>query len=104
MRPPVRLILSVAALLVLASCSTDKTVAPGLSASTAITGSPALGALVAPTTTDFVIPASGGHIAILGGTYNLDVPANAVCDPNARDSQAGYSAAAWDAPCTVATT
>jgi hypothetical protein len=101
MRPPARLILSGAALLVVASCVNDTAVAPSLSAPPII-GSPALAALAIPTSTDFVIPVAGGQVAVLGGTYNLDVPANAVCDPNAQDSQAGYAAGDWDAPCTPA--
>jgi hypothetical protein len=101
MRPPARLILSGAALLVVVSCVNDSSVAPSLSAPPII-GSPALAALAIPTSTDFVIPVAGGQIAILGGIYNLDVPANAVCDPNAQDSQDGYAARQWDAPCTPA--
>ena len=101
MRPPARLILSGAALLVVVSCVNDTSVAPSLSAPPVI-GSPALAALAIPTSTDFVIPVAGGQIAILDGMYNLDVPANAVCDPNAQDSQDGYAASAWDAPCTPA--
>lgn len=50
-----------------------------------------------------MIPVGGGHVSIRG-MYMLDFPANAVCDPNAKDTQNGYAAAAWDAPCTVATT
>ena len=56
-----------------------------------------------PTTVDFVIPAAGGQVTLFG-LYTLDVPANAVCDPNAQDSRDGYAAGAWDAPCTVLTT
>jgi hypothetical protein len=103
MRPPARLILSGAALLVAASCVNDASVAPSLSAPPSVSASPALRALATPTSTDFVIPVAGGHIAILGGVYDLDVPANAVCDPQAEDSQAGYAAGAWDADCTPAT-
>jgi len=55
-----------------------------------------------PTSVDFVIPAGGGRVSILG-VYTLDVPANAVCDPNDPSSQAGYAAAAWDSPCPAAT-
>lgn len=103
MRPPARLILTGAALLVVAACNNDATVAPSLSAPPRVLGSAALAALATPSTVDFVIPVAGGHVAILGGVYNLDVSANAVCDPNAQDSRDGYAAAAWDSSCTPAT-
>lgn len=102
MRHPARFLLTGAALLVATACNNDSSVAPVPGAPPTISGSPALAALAAPTTVDFVIPAAGGRISILG-LYTLDVPANAVCDPNAQDSRAGYAAGAWDAPCTVAT-
>jgi hypothetical protein len=99
MRPPVRLIASGAVLLVVASCVNDASVAPSLSAPPA----PALASIVVPASSDFVIPAGGGQISV-AGFYTLDVPANAVCDPNAQDSQDGYAASAWDSSCTPATT
>jgi hypothetical protein len=77
-------------------------VAPLRGAPPTISGSPALAALATQTTVDFVIPVAGDRISILG-MYTLDFPANAVCDPNAQDSRVGYAAAAWDAPCTAAT-
>lgn len=55
-----------------------------------------------PTSVDFVIPAAGGRVSILD-VYTLDVPANAVCDPNDPNTRAGYAAAAWDSPCAAAT-
>jgi len=61
---------------------------------------PALAALAVPATIDFVIPADGGTVSILG-MYRLKFPANAVCDPNAQDSRDGYATANWDAPCTT---
>lgn len=87
-------------MLVAVSCVNDASVAPSLSAPPP-SGSPALAALVVPASSDFVIPAVGGQISI-AGLYTLDVPANAVCDPNAQDSQEGYAAGAWDSPCTIA--
>lgn len=98
MRLPARLLLTGAAGFVLASCVADRAVAPIAS----VNGNPALRALVVAQTTSIVIPVSGGHISLFN-VYDLDVPANAVCDMNAADSQAGYAAASWDAPCTVAT-
>jgi hypothetical protein len=103
MRHPARFFLTGAALLVATACNNDSSVAPLRGAPPTISGSPALAALATPTTVDFVIPAAGGHVSILG-MYSLDFPANAVCDPTAQDSRAGYAAAAWDAPCTAATT
>jgi hypothetical protein len=52
-------------------------------------------------TVDLVIPAAGGSLNILD-VYTLDVPAGAVCDPDAADTQTGYANAAWDASCTPA--
>jgi hypothetical protein len=98
MRLPARLFLTGAAGFVLASCVADRAVAPVAS----VTGNPALRALVVAQTTSIVIPVNGGHISLFS-VYDLDVPANAVCDMNAADSQAGYAAANWDAPCTAAT-
>src|SRR3954471_11549462 len=98
MRLPARLFLTGAAGFVLASCVADRAVAPVPS----VNGNPALRALVVAQTTNIVIPVSGGHISLFN-VYELDVPANAVCDMSAQDSQAGYSAANWDAPCTAAT-
>src|SRR5436309_14699712 len=102
MRHPARLFLTGAALLVATACNNDSSVAPLRGGPPTISGSPALAALATPTTVDFVIPADGGRVSILG-LYALDVPANAVCDLNAQDSQDGYAAGAWDAPCTAAT-
>jgi hypothetical protein len=101
MRPPARLILSGAALFVVAACNNDASVAPSLSAPPNVAGSPALAALALGATVDFVIPASGGDINLLG-MYTLHFPANAVCDPNAQDSQNGYASQSWDSPCTAA--
>jgi hypothetical protein len=98
MRLPARLFLTGAAGFVLASCVADRAVAPVAS----VNGNPALRALIVAQTTDIVIPVNGGHISLFN-VYDLDVPANAVCDMNAADSQAGYAEAAWDAPCTPAT-
>src|SRR5207248_791468 len=102
MRPPARLILSGAALLLVVSCVNDAPVTPSLSAPP-VAGSPALASVVDPTPFDVVIPAGGGHISV-AGLFALDVPASAVCDPDAQDSQDGYAAAAWDSACTPATT
>lgn len=104
MRPPARLILTGAALFVVASCTNEAVVAPSLSAPPNISGNPALRALATPSSEDLVLPVNGGQVPIFGGMYTLDVPANAVCDPNATDSQDGYAAANWDASCTIATT
>jgi hypothetical protein len=99
MRHPARILLTGAALLVSVSCYQETTVAPH--AAPSIRGNAAFAEVAAsPVTVDFVIPAAGGHINVFG-LYYLDVPAQAVCDPNAKDSQDGYAAAAWDAPCTV---
>lgn len=103
MRPPARLLLTGAALLVVASCSTDSAIAPSRSGAPVISGNPALRALATPTSVDFVIPAAGGEVSLLG-MYTLSFPANAVCDPNAQDSQDGYASQSWDASCTAATT
>jgi len=98
MRLPARLLLTGAAGFVLASCVADRAVAPVAS----VNGNPALRALVVAQTTNIVIPVNGGHISLFD-VYDLDVPANAVCDMSADDSKAGYAAGNWDAPCTVST-
>jgi hypothetical protein len=67
-----------------------------------INGSPVLRALVVAQTVDFVIPANGGTIDLLGA-YTLTFPAGAVCDPNAENTQTGYANQDWDADCTPAT-
>src|SRR4051812_6545663 len=102
MRPTARLLLSGAALLAAVSCYSDAPVAPRSDADRVISGNPALRALVTPMTVDFVIPAAGGQVSILD-MYTLSFPANAVCDPDAQDSQDGYINKDWNAPCTVAT-
>ncbi len=57
---------------------------------------------MSPVTVDVVLPAVGGSVSVLG-LYTLDLPAGAVCDPNAADTQAGYASGAWDSACTAAT-
>jgi hypothetical protein len=99
MRSPAKLLLTGAVLLVTASCYGDGSVAPSVGPS--VNGNPALQALVVAQSTDLVIPAAGGDINVFG-VYTLSFPANAVCDPNAADTQAGYANHAWDAPCTQA--
>jgi hypothetical protein len=101
MRPPARLLLTGAALLVGISCSNDAAVAPRMSAPPDITGSPALAALALGANVDFVIPVAGGSVGLLG-LYTLNFPAGSVCDPSAQDSQDGYASQSWDAPCTPA--
>jgi hypothetical protein len=66
-----------------------------------INGSPVLRALVVAQTVDFVIPASGGSVDLLGA-FTLSFPEGAVCDPNAEDTQTGYANKAWDSSCTPA--
>jgi hypothetical protein len=100
MRLPARLFLTGAALFVSASCVGDRPVAP--SAVPTIGGNPALRALVVAQSVDLVIPAAGGQLNVLD-VYTLSFPAGSVCDPNAEDTQAGYAAEEWDAPCTPAT-
>jgi hypothetical protein len=102
MRPPARLFFTGAALVVAASCYNDAPVAPEGDAEMVVRGNSALQALAVPTSIDLVIPAAGGQVSVLG-LYTLTFPANAVCDPDAADSQAGYASQNWDAPCTVAT-
>lgn len=99
MRLPARFFLTGAAVIAVSSCSSDRAAAPGIPA---VTGSSVLRALVVAQTVDFVIPANGGTIDLLGA-YTLSFPAGAVCDPSAEDTQAGYANQDWDAPCTVAT-
>ncbi len=100
MRLPARLLLTGAALVISASCFGDRSVAPADIPT--VDGNPVLRALVVAQSVDLVIPASGATLNILG-VYTLKVPAGAVCDPNAQDSQTGYATADWDAPCTPAT-
>jgi hypothetical protein len=97
MRLPARFLLTGAAVLVVSSCATDRPVAPPL-----VSGNPVLRALVIAQTVDFVIPTSGTTVNLLDA-FTLHIPAGAVCDPNAADTQQGYAAASWDAPCTPAT-
>ena len=101
MRLPARLLLTGAALLVSASCVGDNSVA-SVGAPT-IGGNPALRAYVVAQTVDLVIPVSGGQVNVFD-VFSLHFPASAVCDPNAQDTQDGYTNAQWDAPCTPATT
>jgi hypothetical protein len=51
---------------------------------------------------DFVIPAAGGQVSILG-MYTLSFPANSVCVPDAAETTAGYASQSWDADCPAAT-
>jgi hypothetical protein len=99
MRLPARFLLTGAAALVVISCYSDNAVAPA--SPPVISGNAVLRALVVETSVDFVIPAAGGTINVLGA-YTLTFPANAVCDPNAADTQAGYASGEWDSECTVA--
>ena len=99
MRLPARFLLTGAAVIAVSSCSPDRAAAPGYPT---VNGSSVLRALIVAQTVDFVIPASGGSIDLLGA-YTLTFPEGAVCDPNAADTQAGYANHDWDAPCTVAT-
>src|SRR5690348_7306943 len=99
MRLPARFLLTGAAVIAVSSCSPDRAAAPGYPT---IYGSSVLRALVVAQTVDFVIPASGGTIDLLGA-YTLTFPEGAVCDPNSEDTQTGYANKAWDAPCTPAT-
>ena len=100
MKIPARQLLTGAALVILsASCSTDRTVSPHGVPS--IAGNPALKSLVVAQTVNLTIPAAGGSLAILD-VYNLEVPAGAVCDPDAADTQTGYANAVWDSSCTPA--
>jgi hypothetical protein len=100
MRHPAKFLLTGAAVCLAVSCSNDS-LAPHSGAPPVISRTnPALAALAVPSTIDFVIPAQGGTVSLLG-MYKLSFPANAVCDPNAQDSRDGYAAAAWDSPCTL---
>jgi hypothetical protein len=100
MRHSVKLFLAGAAFLSIASCSNDA-VGPSRSAPPILSRTnPALAALATPAAFDFVIPAQGGTVSVMG-MYKVSFPANAVCDPSADDSRDGYAAGAWDAPCTV---
>src|ERR1051325_611108 len=101
MRHPAKLFVTGAAAFFVVSCNGDSTTYVR-STPPIIGNSPALAALAIPPSVDFVIPAAGGDVTLFG-VYKLSVPANAVCDPNAQNTQAGYAAAAWDAPCTVTT-
>jgi hypothetical protein len=100
MRFPARSLLTGAAAFALVSCVSDRSVSP--SGVPTVSGNPALRALVVAQSFDLVIPRAGGTLDI-AGVYRLDFPANAVCDPNAADTQAGYAAQAWDASCTLST-
>ena len=100
MRLPARFLLTGAAALVVTSCYSDNAVSPARPP--VVSGSGVLRALVVETSVDFVIPAAGGTINVLDA-FTLTFPANAVCDPNATDTQEGYASGAWDAECTVAT-
>lgn len=100
MRLPARLLLTGAVLVVSASCFGDGSVAPA--GAPTIAGNPALRALAVAQSVDLVIPAAGGDISVFD-VYTLHFPANAVCDPNAADTQEGYASQSWDAPCTPAT-
>src|SRR6185436_5205758 len=99
MRLPARFFLTGAAVIAVSSCAPDNAAAPG---PPTINGSSVLRALVIAQTVDFVIPADGATINLLDA-YTLTVPAGAVCDPNAEDTQAGYASKSWDSECTVAT-
>jgi hypothetical protein len=99
MRLPARFLLTGAAVLAVTSCFGDRSVAPA--GAPTVSGNPVLRALAVATSVDFVIPANGGTINILDA-YTLKFPANAVCDPNAADTQAGYANQDWDADCTTA--
>lgn len=99
MRNPAKLLLTTGAVLVVsASCVSDAAVAPQ---APTIGGNAALRALVIAQTTDFEISTNGGEFNLFNA-FTLKVPAGAVCDPNAADTQAGYAAAAWDSACTPA--
>lgn len=99
MRLPARLLLTGAAVIAASSCSTERATVP--TGFPTINGSSVLRALVVAQTVDFVIPASGGSIDLLGA-YTLSFPAGAVCDPAAEDTQVGYAGHDWDAACTPA--
>lgn len=99
MRNPAKFLLTTGAVLVVsASCISDTAVAPQ---APTIGGNPALRALVIAQTTDFEISTSGGEFNLFNA-FTLKVPAGAVCDPNAADTQDGYAAGAWNASCTPA--
>jgi hypothetical protein len=98
MRNPAKFLLTTGAVLVVsASCISDTAVAPQAT----IRGNAALRALVIAQTTDIEIPTSGGEFNLFNA-FTLSVPAGAICDPNATDTQAGYAAAAWNSACTPA--
>jgi len=99
MRLPARILLTGAAVFAVSSCSPDRAGAPGYPT---VNGSSVLRALVVAQTVDFVIPASGGSVDLLGA-YTLTFPEGAVCDPDAEDTKVGYANQDWDADCTVAT-
>jgi hypothetical protein len=99
MRNPAKFLLKTGAVLVVsASCISDSAVAPQ---APTIGGNAALRALVIAQTTDFDISTGGGEFNLFNA-FTLNVPAGAVCDPNAADTQAGYASAAWDSACTPA--
>src|SRR5687768_14801768 len=99
MRLPARFFLTGAAVFAVSSCSSDQAAAPTIPS---VSGHAVLRALATETTYDFVVPTTGTTVNLLGA-YALNFPAGSVCDPNAADTKAGYAAAQWDAPCTVAT-
>jgi hypothetical protein len=99
MRLPARFLLTGAAVIAVSSCTSDQVVVPA--GSPTINGSSVLRALTVAQTVDFVIPENGADINLLDA-FTLKVPAGAVCDPNAADTQTGYANKEWDAPCTPA--
>lgn len=100
MRLPARFLLTGAAVIAASSCYSDGSLSPA--GAPLVSGNRVLRALVIAQSVDFVVPTNGGTFNLLDA-YTLHVPANAVCDPNAADTQAGYASQAWDSPCTVAT-
>lgn len=101
MRLPARFLLTGAAVIAVSSCYSDGSLSPA--GAPVVSGNRVLRALVVAQTVDFVIPVSGGNVNLLDA-YSLNFPANAVCDPNATETQVGYANGDWDANCPVATT